>query len=161
MTTKASPHPLPRKGFSTFPWGRQDRLLLTGLIILVVLILPLLSYGALVNCGNTYEATDLETGKITTMVDNPCDFDDAVAMINGIINWIIGIAGIIFTITLIYAGFLYLTSGDDSGKRGKANSMLWNTVIGFVIILTAWLIVYTLLHALVPEGSSIFRFIKK
>jgi hypothetical protein len=127
------------------------------IFLLLVLVLPLISHAALVPCGNDPTGPSSETS-----VANPCDFGYFIEMINGIINWIISIAGVIFAISLIYGGFLYITSGGDSGKKSKANDIMWNTLKGFVIILVAWLIVYTLLDYLVTKdgtANSIFKFI--
>jgi hypothetical protein len=91
-----------------------------------------------------------------------CDFKAFVGMINGIIDWIIGIAGVIFTISFIYGGFLYVTSGVKPGNKEKARSLLWNTLVGFVTILVSWLIVYTIIHVLVDSSQEglILKFIK-
>ncbi len=129
-----------------------------SLLFLFAIVFPVLSHAAdtgLVKCG-TYGAD----GKITKM----CDFGDFIGLINDIIKWIISIAGVIFTISAIYGGFLYMTSGDKPGNKDKAKSILWSTLIGFVIILVAWLIVYTILHTLVNSSDtsqSIFNFIGK
>jgi len=120
---------------------------ITFVLLFFVLFFPVLSHAALVNCDG---------------VTVKCDFGAFISLINGIINWIISIAGIIFTISCIWGGFLYLTSGENPGNKEKAKSILWSTLIGFVIILTAWLIVHTILVTLVPAGSgtnSIFNFI--
>jgi hypothetical protein len=119
-----------------------------SLTLLFILIIPVLTNAALVNCGTT--------------TSNPCKFTDFIALINGIINWIISIAGVIFAVSFIYGGFLYMTSGEKPANKEKAKSLLWNTLIGFVIILVSWLIVYTILNSLVPagtEGNSIFKFL--
>ncbi len=129
------------------------------LAIFLVLFVPLISnaqYGAkytsqpegFVLCGNPNQP--------------PCDFSYFVLTLNKIIEWIISIAGVIFTLTLAYGGYLYMTSGGDSGKREQAHSILWNTLKGFVIILVAWLIVYTIINTLVDSGQkgSILRFLK-
>ena len=133
---------------------------LLSAFFLLVLILPFLTYAAdppgLVKCG-TYGADGKTINKM-------CDFNDLIGLINDIIKWIIGISGVIFTISAIYGGFLYMTSGDKPANKDKAKSILWSTLIGFVIILVAWLIVYTLLHTLVnSSGTSqtIFNFIGK
>ncbi len=71
-------------------------------------------------------------------------------------------AGVIFTIMAIYGGFLYMTSGGDSSKKGKAKDILLNTLLGFGIILVSWLIVYTILTYLVKNtggNQSIFKFL--
>jgi hypothetical protein len=108
----------------------------------------------LVPCGNS-----VVDANGVTKIPIPCDFDYFILMINNIIKWIISIAGAIFTISAIYGGFLWMTSGGDSGKKGKARDILWNTLLGFVTILVAWLIVYTLLTYIVPTNSTIFKFI--
>jgi hypothetical protein len=127
----------------------NNKKLFTGavsLLLLFMFMLPIFTNAALVPCGNPTQP--------------PCDFNYFVLMINGIINWIIGIAGVIFTISAIYGGFLYMTSGENPGNKAKAKTILWSTLLGFVIILTAWLIVYTILTYVVPSDSDIFRFIK-
>ena len=95
-------------------------------------------------------------------VAKPCDFAAFIGTINRIINWIISMAGVVFTISFIYGGWLWILSGDNPGKKGEAKKVLWSTVTGFVIILTSWLIVFTILNILVPKDAahdSIFQFI--
>ncbi len=118
---------------------------IVSLLMLFIFLIPIISFAKLVTCDGA-----------------DCDFNKFVEMINEIINWIIGIAGVIFTISFIYGGFLWMTSGGDSGKTGKARDILWSTLKGFVIILVSWLIVYTIIHTLVDPGQedSILKFIK-
>lgn len=127
----------------------KNKKFLAGLVALTfisILLLPVLSQAALVNCDG---------------VKVKCDFNKFIELINIIINWIISMATAIFTISAIYGGFLYLTSGGDSGKKGKATGILWNTLYGFVIILVSWLIVYTILTVMVgsDQKNSVLRFI--
>lgn len=96
----------------------------------------------------------------------PCDFNAFILMLNNIIDWIIGISVIIATISFIWGGFLWLTSGAKPANKDKAKDILLNTLWGFLLILTAWLIIYTILTYLTPaniEGkpNSIFQFLKK
>jgi hypothetical protein len=53
----------------------------------------------------------------------------------------------------------------NPSNRGKANKMLWAAVVGFVIMLSAWLIVATLLKWLVDptrgKGADSFLEINK
>jgi hypothetical protein len=109
--------------------------------------------GALIQCGNSDAS-----GKIS----NPCDFGDFIGTLNRIINWIIKLSFIIFTLTFIYGGYLYVTSGLKPGNKDKAKTVLWSTFSGFIILILAWLIIHTILVYLVDEGSgyeSIFKFI--
>lgn len=117
------------------------------LISFFTIFLPIVSFAAgLVLCGNP---------------DQPaCNFSYAVDMINEMVKWIISMATTIFIISAIYGGFLYMTSGENPGNKAKAKGILWNTLLGFVIILTAWLIVYTILINLAPDNETIFKFLK-
>mgnify|MGYP003521037636 FL=1 len=84
---------------------------------------------------------------------NGCDFDDLMALINTVIDFLIfDLALPIAAVVIAYAGFLFLTSGDDSGKRTKAKKMLVNIVIGLVLALASWLIVQTILLSLGYDG---------
>lgn len=124
-------------------------------IIITLLVLPVLSLAAgLVPCGDN--PTVDASGKVT----GACTFNDFITMINNIINWIISIAGVIFTISCVYGGFLWIMSGESPEKKTRAQTILWRTLLGFVIILTSWLIVYTILNTLAPGNTSILKFIK-
>lgn len=121
----------------------NNKRIFASVVSLIILILPIITLAKLVTC------------------DGPnCNFSSFVSMINGIINWIISIAGVIFAISAIWGGFLYMTSGTSLGDKEKAKSILWSTLVGFVIILCAWLIVYTILNTLAPGNESILKFIK-
>jgi hypothetical protein len=117
-------------------------------------------YTPLIQCGNTPTYSGSGT---TTVIKGICTFSDAIDTINRIINWIISIAGVIFAVSCIYGGFLYMTSGDKPANKEKAKSILWNTLVGFVIILTAWVIVYTILKTLVStsQQGSVLKFLKQ
>ncbi len=113
--------------------------------LLLLIILPTITFATLVTCdGGAGDA---------------CNIDSFIEMINIIINWFITMATVVFTISAIYGGYLYMTSGSNPGNKEKAKTVLLRTLTGFVIILTAWVIVHTILNALVPEGSTIFKFI--
>ena len=135
-------------------------------IFLLVMIVPLITsasflsenYTPIIQCGTGNTNADVMSNG---QVGGGCDFVDVIDSINRVINWFISIATVIFTISLIWGGFLYVTSGMNSGNKEKAKGILLNTLTGFVIILVSWLIVYTILSALVSDQNSlIFKFIK-
>jgi hypothetical protein len=129
---------------------------IVGVVLFFIFFMPVSSNAGLIKCGigSNVISDGIEGGG--------CDFTDLIALINDIITWIINIASVIFAISFIYAGFLYLTAGEKPANKEKAKSMLLSTLVGFVIILVSWLIVYTILNILVPAGTgsdSIFNFI--
>jgi len=82
-----------------------------------------------------------------------CTFGDIMPTISGIINWVIIIAVSISAIMFAYAGFLYMTAQGDLGQMKKGRDIFKNVVIGFVIMLSAWLIVTLVLNTLINEGN--------
>jgi len=62
-----------------------------------------------------------------------------VNIVSTLIQWAIGLAGIVAVIFIIYGGYEYITGGEDGKTKGKAR--IWNAIIGLVIILLAWIIV--------------------
>lgn len=74
-----------------------------------------------------------------------CDFDAFIATANKLIEFIIYLAASAAAILIAYAGFLYITAQGDSGKITQAHAIFKNIVIGFVVILLAWLFVKLIL----------------
>lgn len=68
--------------------------------------------------------------------------------ITTIINYFLGILGLIAVAFLIYAGVLMVTAGGDEGQVEKARKIITYAVIGIVIILLSWTIVTFVTSAL-------------
>jgi hypothetical protein len=67
---------------------------------------------------------------------------DLVSTIISVVQWILAITGLIAVIVMMYGGFVWMTARGDAEKIKKAKKILMNAVIGLVIILFAWVIVY-------------------
>jgi hypothetical protein len=105
--------------------------------------------GGLVPCGT-------EKDPITKKILNKCTYDHIFELINNVINFILYILAIpIAAIMFAYAGFLYLTSGGDTGKVSKATSIFGDVAMGLVFVAGAWLIIKTVLSILGYDGSWI------
>lgn len=61
-------------------------------------------------------------------------------MVNELITWVIGVAGIISVIFVVYGGITYITSRGDPGKVQKAKSAILYSVIGLIICALALII---------------------
>ena len=84
----------------------------------------------------------------------PCEF---VQLINNILRFLIGISAIIGVVMFMYAGFLLVTSQGSPGQITKAKGIFTNVVIGFVVMLSAFLIVNTILTVLVGGNPSLLH----
>ena len=65
--------------------------------------------------------------------------------------------GVIAVVIILYAGFLWMTSGGNEEKISKAKKILINAVIGLVIILSAWTITAYLINkisGITSQGGS-------
>lgn len=84
-----------------------------------------------------------------------CSACNVVYLANGGIKWLIGILFVVFALLLAIAGVKLVTSGGNHHALDEAKSSFTNAIIGFLIILSAWLIVDTIMRALVGgEGNE-------
>ena len=66
--------------------------------------------------------------------------DDPRLVVARIINVALGILGTIAVVLIVYAGFLWMTAGGNDEQAGKAKSIIFASIIGLVIILSAYAI---------------------
>lgn len=79
---------------------------------------------------------------------------DPRTMAANIINVVLGFLGIILLGMILYAGFLWMTSGGDQAKVQKAQKIIRNALIGLVIILSAWAIAYYVINVLLKATQD-------
>ena len=61
-----------------------------------------------------------------------------------IYKWLIGAVGIVAVAAIMYAGFLWLTAGGNSGNTTKAREVMMNSLVGLALTLGSYLILYTI-----------------
>lgn len=66
---------------------------------------------------------------------------DLLSTVTNVINWVLGLLGLVAVSYIIYAGYQWLTAGGNEERVTKAKKILTNAVIGLVVILFAWAIV--------------------
>ena len=131
------------------------------ILISSMLILPAISFAAidtsiLVHCGLS---SDLATQKGHPEYADPCDFNDAMDMVNTVISFILYVLAVpICAIMFAYAGILLITGGEEfSSARTKAKSIFTNAALGLIFVAGAWLIIRTVLFILGYDGSWLFH----
>lgn len=65
-----------------------------------------------------------------------------------LVQLIISIATILAAMFFMYAGWLYISSAGDTAKIERAHKIFKDVGWGFLLLLTAWLIVVTILESL-------------
>lgn len=121
------------------------------ILILFVLLIPVfVNADSIIPCGGyILDANGNKTGD-----QPPCDFDYLMKLVNNIINWIIVISAPIAAGVFAWAGILYMTTG-VADKKSEAKEMIQKVFIGFVVILSAWIIVGTIIKALLKDPKSV------
>ncbi|MDP3763508.1 MAG: hypothetical protein Q8Q92_02540 [bacterium] len=69
---------------------------------------------------------------------------DLGQLIQQIFTWSLAVLGIAVFVMVFYAGFLWLTAAGNTAKVGDAKSRITNAVFGAIILLSAYLILYTI-----------------
>ena len=79
---------------------------------------------------------------------------DIAIVIGRVIQIILGLVGILFTILIIYGGFLYMTAAGNQEQVGKARTLIKDAAIGIAIVITAFgitnFVVFGLLESIKP-----------
>lgn len=88
--------------------------------------------------------------------DGPdCTFGDLIKLARNLINALIIISTFLATAAFAYAGFILLTSGGQESAKTKAKEIFRKVLIGYLWILGAWLLVYTITSVLLRPGYSL------
>lgn len=87
-------------------------------------------------------------------VNRECGYNDLLQLVNNIINWIIIVSIPVAAGVFAWAGFIYMTTG-ISDQKSYAKDMIWKVFKGLVFILAAWIIVGTIIKALLKDPSIV------
>lgn len=132
-------------------------------LLFLPLALPSLAFAQaptqIVPCGNEYYTKDEQKAAETAIKDaiakktaipkmvfegeikNPCEFKDVIIIVQRIINFLIYIGVVAATLAFAYAGYLYITAAGKVEAIKHAHSIFVKVIIGFALMLGAWLIV--------------------
>lgn len=111
--------------------------------VFVLISLPLMASAAgLIPCNRVLNSG---TGKF----DDPCNFSTFVTLGNNLVNFLLFKFATPFAVILfMWAGFLFMFKSNSEGDISKAKNIFWNVFIGFIIALSAFLIVKLILLGL-------------
>lgn len=70
------------------------------------------------------------------------------AIIGKIIKIVLSVLGIIFLCLMIYGGYLWMTASGSEEKISKAKSIITNSTIGLIIVLSAYAVTYFIIEEL-------------
>lgn len=65
-------------------------------------------------------------------------FGNMADIIRNGFNIVIGVAGVLFVLLFLVGGVMYLTAAGNDDQSKKAKQLLFDAVIGLVIVVVAW-----------------------
>ena len=80
-----------------------------------------------------------------------CDYGKLIELAKNIINYLILFTIPLAAIAFAWAGFTFITAAGNESKISKAKEIFWKVSWGFIIVLTAWMIVYLITQALLSD----------
>ncbi len=86
-----------------------------------------------------------------------CTYSDLVELVSRLIKALVFVSTFLATAVFAWAGFILLTSGGNPSAKTKAKDMFVKVLIGYLWILAAWLVVYTITNVLLKEGYSLLK----
>lgn len=85
-----------------------------------------------------------------------CGFNQLVELAQNVITNLILLSTLLAVVAFIWAGFLLIASQGNSSKKEEAKKVLMNVLKGYLWILVAWLLIYTITSAVLdPKFNNI------
>lgn len=130
-----------------FKLPRRNRLLAGAAFCVLALSAFLSAHPALAQTQSATEqlATVASAGGLSTV--------SAPIIIARLIRVVLGTLGIILTIVVLYAGYIYMTAMGDPDKVKTSKAMIRNAVIGVAICLASFIITTFVLNRLLEAGG--------
>lgn len=98
-----------------------------------------------IQSSETPTPLNVESGSISKVLkgceSGGCGFEHLIQLSNEIGKVVMALTTSAAVVMFVYAGFLYITAQGDSNQISRATNIFTNVAIGFVIILSAYLLV--------------------
>lgn len=119
------------------------RRFLIGTFVLAILVIPTLGF-----------AQSPESSGIVPCNGPECQACHFIQLGNNLLRWTIGIMASVIALVFVFGGLRMVMSAGDTHAVSEARGMMTNSIIGFVILLAAWLVIDTLLKVVVNDSDS-------
>ncbi len=120
----------------------MKKIITTTILSFLFFVHPILAQTGNTQTGPTGIGTAFENAKEVAeqgSFDKTVTFDN---MAGDIIQLALSILGVLFVIFMIYAGYLWLTAAGNEQKVSKAKRIIFQSIIGLVLVIAAYTITY-------------------
>ena len=100
----------------------------------------------------TYAAGLVPCGGPTEPMCRVCDF---IVMGQDLMTWFISAAAAFIALMIAFGGMKMVMSAGNAGAVSEGKEIMTNSIIGFFILLGAWLIVNTVLMLVMSDGKGV------
>ncbi len=115
----------------------QSFLFSLGVLLILGVCVPALAQNTLQDApGELSKAAD-DTG-----IGAGSDLGNLSSVIAAALRFILSLLGTMMLGYMVYAGYLWMTAQGDEGAISTAKGIMINTVIGFLVVVSAWAITY-------------------
>ena len=114
--------------------ARIQTILLSALMILSAFSVALSPAHAQINAENTGLA---DSARSAGYGESPVSLPDVIGRI---ISILIGLIGLILFLFILYGGIMWMIAQGDPTKVGKAQGIIYNAVVGVIVVLAAYAI---------------------
>lgn len=94
-------------------------------------------------------------------IQNPIGCDDIGACILNVVDYVLGLAGVLALAGIVYGGFMYITAAGNQDRIESGKNMVTYAVIGLIVIGLSYAILQFIFNALgggaggtIPGGGS-------
>ena len=115
--------------------------LLLSVLTLLILLLPTFGYADPIVVACAFD----------------CNFEFFIKLIKNVLNAFVYLSLLATVLVISYAGYNFLTQGDNPGVRSSSKKMLGSSLIGLAWVIGAWFIINTLLSFIIKDA---FIFVK-
>ena len=113
----------------------------------------MISNAGIVPCGRN--ADDPNTPNI--IESGMCTLCDLIKGIWIIVDYAMKILVVVALLMIVIAGTMYIVSAGNQGLMNTAKHLLWSVLIGFAIVLVAWLGIRTIIFVIGVNDASFIR----
>ncbi len=124
--------------------------------IALILVTPTLALGASVLENALYADPASETGKLLKNFEprGVAKIKTPGVIVFEVLQIVLGFLGIVGVIMMIYAGFLWITAGGEEEKATQGRTILFQAIVGILIVLAAYTITYFIINQLTTAVTS-------
>jgi hypothetical protein len=116
-----------------------------ALACMVMLMVAQTASADLVFCGKK-DQTEVVNGKL----DGGCTLVNLFEMVYLLVNFLIGMAGLVALLYIVIGGAQMMLSTGDPTKIGEGKKTIANAIIGFILVMASYLIVSYVADLLMP-----------